>query len=113
MPPRPTTSRSSSAACAPRSSTPARPASSRPSAAWGIASFACPPPRPPFAESAPLEDGMIEDTTCSQRLEAYFRANRVPYQVQFHRWADSAKEIAAVERVPEKDLAKVVMVVAD
>ena len=56
---------------------------------------------------------MIEDTTCSQRLEAYFRANRVPYQVQFHRWADSAKEVAAVEHVPEKNLAKVVMVVAD
>src|SRR5262249_46974045 len=66
-----------------------------------------------FDPRAGLENKMIEDTTYSQRLEAYFRANRVPYQVQFHRWADSAKAVAAVEHVPEKNLAKVVMVVAD
>src|SRR3989304_5104016 len=50
---------------------------------------------------------------CKERLEAYRRENKVPFQVQHHPQAFTAQEIAASEHIPGKLLAKVVMVLAD
>lgn len=50
---------------------------------------------------------------CKERLEAYLRDNKVPFQVQHHPVAYTAQEIAASEHVPGKMLAKVVMAFAD
>ena len=50
---------------------------------------------------------------CKDRLEAYLRENKVPFQVVHHPLAYTAQEIAASEHVPGKMLAKVVMVFAD
>ena len=50
---------------------------------------------------------------CKDRLEAYLRENKVPFQVQHHAQAFTAQEIAASEHVPGKMLAKVVMVFAE
>ncbi len=50
---------------------------------------------------------------CKDRLEAYLRENKVPFQVQHHPVAYTAQEIAASEHVPGKMLAKVVVVFAD
>ena len=50
---------------------------------------------------------------CKDRLEAYLRENKVPFQVQHHPKAFTAQEIAASEHIPGKMLAKVVIVFAD
>ena len=50
---------------------------------------------------------------CKERLEAYLRENKVPFQVVHHPLAYTAQEVAAAEHVPGKMLAKVVMVFAD
>ena len=50
---------------------------------------------------------------CRERLEGYLRENGVPFEVQHHPRAVTAQEVAAVEHVPGKMLAKVVMVSAD
>lgn len=50
---------------------------------------------------------------CKERLESYLRENNVPYQVQPHVIAYTAQEVAAIEHVPGRQLAKVVMVIAD
>ncbi len=47
------------------------------------------------------------------RLEEYLRDNGVPFQVQHHARVLTAQEVAASERIPGKQLAKVVMAVAD
>lgn len=51
--------------------------------------------------------------TCREKLEAYLRENRVPYQAQHHPVAFTAQEVAASEHIPGRLLAKVVMVSAD
>ena len=51
--------------------------------------------------------------TCKDRLEAYLRAEQVPFQMQHHPLAYTAQEVAAAEHVPGKLVAKVVMVEAD
>ena len=50
---------------------------------------------------------------CKERLETYLREQGVSYQTQHHAEAFTAQEIAALEHVPGRILAKVVMVVAD
>jgi len=50
---------------------------------------------------------------CKERLDAYLRENKVPFQVIHHPLAYTAQEVAAAEHVPGKMLAKVVMVFAD
>ena len=50
---------------------------------------------------------------CRERLEAYLRDNRVPFQVQHHPVAYTAQEVAAVEHIPGRLLAKTVMALAD
>jgi len=50
---------------------------------------------------------------CKERLEAYLRENKVPFQIVHHPLAYTAQEVAAAEHVPGKMLAKVVMVFAD
>src|SRR5215210_6481743 len=50
---------------------------------------------------------------CRDRLEDYLRENAVPFEVQHHPRAITAQEVAAIEHVPGKMLAKVVMVMAD
>lgn len=50
---------------------------------------------------------------CKEKLETYLRDNQVPFQIQHHPRAFTAQEVAAVEHIPGKMLAKVVMVVAD
>ncbi|MBI2237514.1 MAG: YbaK/EbsC family protein [Actinobacteria bacterium] len=50
---------------------------------------------------------------CRERLERYLRENGVPFEVQDHRMAYTAQQIAAAEHVPGRMLAKVVMVLAD
>ena len=50
---------------------------------------------------------------CKERLEAYLRDNKVPFQIIHHPLAYTAQEVAAAEHIPGKMLAKVVMVFAD
>lgn len=47
---------------------------------------------------------------CRERLEAYLRENGVPFQTRHHPRAITAQEVAAIEHIPGKMLAKVVMV---
>ncbi len=51
--------------------------------------------------------------TSKNRLEAYLRRHRVPFQVQHHPVAYDALEAAGVEHVPGQQLAKAVMLIAD
>lgn len=46
---------------------------------------------------------------CKSRLERYFRENGVPFQVTSHSPVFTAPEMAAVQHVPGKQVAKVVM----
>jgi Ala-tRNA(Pro) deacylase len=50
---------------------------------------------------------------CKERLETYLREHSVPFQVQHHSIAYTAQELAASEHIPGKQVAKVVMVIAD
>ena len=50
---------------------------------------------------------------CKTRLEQYFRDNGVGYQIMTHPVAYTAQEVAAAQRVPGRQLAKVVIVLAD
>ncbi len=51
--------------------------------------------------------------SCKDRLEEYLRDNGVPFQVQHHARVFTAQEVAGAEHIPGKQLAKVVMAVAD
>lgn len=51
--------------------------------------------------------------SCKERLEDFLRQNNVPFQVQHHPVAYTAQEVAASEHVPGKNLAKVVVAIAD
>ncbi len=50
---------------------------------------------------------------CKERLEAYLREQGVPFQVQQHKTAYTAQEVADTEHIPGKMVAKVVVVFAD
>ncbi len=50
---------------------------------------------------------------CKARLEQYFRENGVGFQAMTHPAAYTAQEVAAAQRVPGKQVAKVVLVLAD
>lgn len=50
---------------------------------------------------------------CRERLEGYFREEGVRYDVQEHRTAYTAQQVAATEHVPGRMFAKVVMARAD
>jgi len=50
---------------------------------------------------------------CKARLEKYFRDNGVGYQSMTHPVAYTAQEVAAAQRVPGRQVAKVVIVLAD
>jgi len=50
---------------------------------------------------------------CKTRLEQYFRDNGVGFQIMTHPTAYTAQELAAAQRVPGKQVAKVVMALAD
>ncbi len=50
---------------------------------------------------------------CKARLEQYFRENGVGFQAMTHPAAYTAQEVAAAQRVPGKQVAKVVMALAD
>ena len=49
---------------------------------------------------------------CKERLEAFLRENKVPYQLHHHPLAYTAQEVAASEHVSGKMMAKVVLVFA-
>ncbi|HEU5315126.1 MAG TPA: YbaK/EbsC family protein [Chloroflexota bacterium] len=49
---------------------------------------------------------------CLETLERYLRDQGVPFQVQRHPLAYTAREVAASEHVPARSMAKVVMMVA-
>ena len=49
---------------------------------------------------------------CMERLQAYLRENKVPFEIQHHPIAYSAQEVAASEHVPGKVMAKTVVVFA-
>jgi len=51
--------------------------------------------------------------TCRERLEKYFRENGVAYQVKSHPEVYTAQEVAAVEHIPGRAMAKVVMAMID
>jgi Ala-tRNA(Pro) deacylase len=51
--------------------------------------------------------------TYGERLEAYLRQQQVPYSAQHHRRTTTAHDTALTEHIPDEQLAKVVMVVAD
>ncbi len=51
--------------------------------------------------------------TCRERLERYFRENGVTYEVQSHPEVYTAQEVAAVEHIPGRSMAKVVMAMVD
>jgi len=48
-----------------------------------------------------------------QRLKTYLRHHRVEFEVQYHPAAVTAQKVAATEHLPDKLMAKPVMVVAD
>jgi len=50
---------------------------------------------------------------CRERLEQYFRENKVSFEAMTHPQVYTAQEVAAAQHVPGKQLAKVVMVMAD
>ncbi len=50
---------------------------------------------------------------CKSRLEAYFRENHVRFQAMTHPPAYTAQDVAAAQKVKGKQVAKVVMVLAD
>ena len=50
---------------------------------------------------------------CREKLEAYLRANHVPFHVQHHPLAFTAQEVAASEHIPPRVLAKVVISIVD
>lgn len=50
---------------------------------------------------------------CKERLENYLSVNGVRFTEEMHRRAYTAHQIAAIERVPGRQFAKVVMLVAD
>ncbi len=50
---------------------------------------------------------------CKERLEAYLRQHKVPYQLQHHTQAFSAQKIAEREHIPGKTVAKSVIVMSD
>jgi Ala-tRNA(Pro) deacylase len=50
---------------------------------------------------------------CQARLEEYLRQNTVPYDVEQHRTAFTAQELAQAEHIPGKTVAKVVVARAD
>jgi Ala-tRNA(Pro) deacylase len=50
---------------------------------------------------------------CKERLEAYLHEHQVRFQTQHHSLAYTAQELAASEHIPGKQVAKVVMVLAD
>lgn len=52
-------------------------------------------------------------TTCKDRLESYLREHQVKYETQHHPPAYTSQEVAASEHVPGKQVAKVVMALAD
>ncbi len=52
-------------------------------------------------------------TPCRDRLINYFADNRVPFQTLRHHQAFTAQEVAAEQKVPGKQVAKVVMVKAN
>lgn len=51
--------------------------------------------------------------TCRERLEHYFRENKVKYETTSHPEVYTAQEVAAVEHVPGMFVAKVVMANVD
>jgi osmotically-inducible protein OsmY/prolyl-tRNA editing enzyme YbaK/EbsC (Cys-tRNA(Pro) deacylase) len=51
--------------------------------------------------------------TCSEKLEAYLRANQVSFEIQHHRTAYTAQDVAASEHLPGQLMAKVVIAIAD
>ncbi len=52
-------------------------------------------------------------TTCKEKLIAYLIDTHVPFQTMKHHTAFTAQEIAAEQKVPGKQVAKVVIVLAD
>ncbi len=50
---------------------------------------------------------------CKERLQEYLATNGVNFESEHHRVAYTAQEVAAVEHVPGKRVAKVVMAVVD
>ncbi len=50
---------------------------------------------------------------CREKLEAYLRQQGVAYEVQRHRQAFTAQEVAQAEHVPGRRVAKVVVIWAD
>jgi Ala-tRNA(Pro) deacylase len=50
---------------------------------------------------------------CKERLEAYLREQQVPFEVQHHRVAYTAQDVATIEHIPNQLMVKVVMVFAD
>jgi Ala-tRNA(Pro) deacylase len=51
--------------------------------------------------------------TCRERLEQYFRENGVRYELTTHPEVYTAQEVAAVQHVPGRLVAKVVMAMVD
>jgi Ala-tRNA(Pro) deacylase len=51
--------------------------------------------------------------TILKKLQDYLEKNKVSYEVGYHQTAYTAQEIAAVQHVPGKEMAKVVMVKVD
>jgi len=50
---------------------------------------------------------------CKERLETYLREQQVPFDVQHHRVAYAAQDVAAIEHIPNELMVKVVLVFAD
>ncbi len=52
-------------------------------------------------------------STCQEKLIDYFLENHIPFETKKHRHAYTAQEIAAEQKVPGKQMAKVVMIQAE
>ena len=51
--------------------------------------------------------------TCKERLEAYLRDQRAPFEVEHHRTTYTAHDTAVTEHISDRMMAKVVIAVAD
>ena len=51
--------------------------------------------------------------SCRDKLEAYLRQGGVPYEIHHHQPAFTAQQVARVEHLPGRTVAKVVILIAD
>jgi len=55
----------------------------------------------------------MTEPMCAERVREYLMTHGIPYEVTEHRTAYTAQEMAALEHIPGREVAKAVMLMAD